>query len=100
MTPDLLKDRPSDALDRPDLYVDRELSWLAFNARVLAQARDDGHPLLERVKGAHLFRVIRDTDMVVQEDEADDLLETVDRGLRQLRHGVPSMLQVEERMPR
>jgi polyphosphate kinase len=52
------------------------------------------------VKGAHLFRVIRDTDMVIQEDEADDLLETVDQGLRQLRHGMPSMLQVEERMPR
>jgi polyphosphate kinase len=52
------------------------------------------------VKSAHLFRVIRDTDMIIQEDEADDLLETVDQGLRQLRHGVPSMLQVEERMPR
>ena len=52
------------------------------------------------VKGAHLFRVVRDTDMVIQEDEADDLLETVDQGLRQLRHGVPAMLQVEERMPR
>ena len=52
------------------------------------------------VKGAHLFRVVRDTDMVIQEDEADDLLETVDQGLRQLRHGVPSMLQVDDRMPR
>ena len=28
-----------------------------------------------QVEGAHLFRVIRDTDMVIQEDEADDLLE-------------------------
>src|SRR6185436_19186924 len=53
-----------------------------------------------QVEGAHLFRVIRDTDMIIQEDEADDLLETVDQGLRQLRHGAPSMLQVEERMPR
>jgi polyphosphate kinase len=38
--------------------------------------------------------------MVIEEDEADDLLETVDQGLRQLRHGTPSMLHVEERMPR
>ncbi len=38
--------------------------------------------------------------MVIQEDEADDLLETIDQGLRQLRHGAPSLLQVEERMPR
>ena len=281
MTPDLLKDRSAETLDRADLYINRELSWLAFNARVLAQARDEGHPLLERVKflaivgtnldeffmirvaallkqlrsrhesispdglttqqqvaivreralemlaeqgrcwerelrpelarhgivfvdpsdytdemsayladyfrreivpvltplafdpghpfphisnlsknlavavkhdgrtkfarvklppmvprfielpsrlsgghqafvfledvvcsnvqslfrgttvkGAHLFRVIRATDMIIQEDEADDLLETVDQGLRQIRHGTPSMLQVEERMPR
>ncbi len=52
------------------------------------------------VKSAHVFRVIRDTDMVIQEDEADDLLETVDQGLRLLRHGAPSLLQVDERMPR
>ena len=52
------------------------------------------------VKSAHVFRVIRDTDMVIQEDEADDLLEIVDQGLRQLRHGAPSLLQVDERMPR
>ena len=52
------------------------------------------------VEGAHLFRIIRDTDMVIQEDEADDLLETVDRGLKQLRYGALSLLQVEEDMPR
>jgi polyphosphate kinase len=52
------------------------------------------------VRGAHLFRIIRDTDMVIQEDEANDLLETVDQGLRQLRHGALSMLQVDHRMPR
>ena len=53
-----------------------------------------------QVEGAHLFRVIRDTDMVIQEDEADDLLETVDRGLKQLRYGALSLLQVEGDMPR
>ncbi|MEO8677507.1 MAG: polyphosphate kinase 1 [Vicinamibacterales bacterium] len=53
-----------------------------------------------QVEGAHLFRVIRDTDMVIQEDEADDLLETVDRGLKQLRYGALSLLQVEADMPR
>ena len=52
------------------------------------------------LEGAHLFRVIRDTDMVIQEDEADDLLETVDRGLKQLRYGALSLLQVESDMPR
>lgn len=31
-------------------YFNRELSWLAFNRRVLQQAQDPRHPLLERVK--------------------------------------------------
>ena len=52
------------------------------------------------VRGAHLFRVIRDTDIVIQEDEADDLLETVDRGLKQLRYGALSLLEVDATMPR
>jgi polyphosphate kinase len=34
----------------PSLYVNRELSWLAFNDRVLDQARDPRWALLERVK--------------------------------------------------
>ena len=38
------------AIDAPSLYINRELSWLAFNQRVLDQARDHRHPLLERVK--------------------------------------------------
>src|SRR3954466_5401386 len=40
---------PSD-LKNPALYINRELSWLEFNERVLMQARDAAHPLLERVK--------------------------------------------------
>ena len=37
-------------LDDPSLYINRELSWLDFNQRVLDQTVDDTHPLLERVK--------------------------------------------------
>lgn len=39
------------ALDHTDTdYLNRELSWLSFNARVLAMAATDGVPLLERVR--------------------------------------------------
>jgi polyphosphate kinase len=37
-------------LKNPDLYNNRELSWLQFNTRVLDQAQDESLPLLERLK--------------------------------------------------
>jgi polyphosphate kinase len=52
-----------------------------------------------QVKGAHLFRIIRDADLAIEQDEADDLLETVESSLRQLRRGALSLLQVEATMP-
>ena len=36
--------------DNPELYLNRELTWLAFNRRVLSMADDPETPLLERVK--------------------------------------------------
>ncbi|MFO7323731.1 MAG: polyphosphate kinase 1 [Chloroflexota bacterium] len=39
----------------PDNYINRELSWLEFNRRVLAQARDKTLPLLERAKFLAIF---------------------------------------------
>ena len=37
-------------LDNPNYYINRELSWIRFNKRVLEEAQDQWHPLLERVK--------------------------------------------------
>ena len=39
----------------PDLYINRELSWLQFNARVLANAADPELPLYERLKFLAIF---------------------------------------------
>src|SRR5262249_60392335 len=40
----------SSLFDDPTLYVNRELSWLEFNERVLEEAKDPKNPLLERLK--------------------------------------------------
>lgn len=44
------KAKPKYDLGSPELYLNRELTWLAFNQRVLHEAEDDRTPLLERVK--------------------------------------------------
>ena len=48
---------------------------------------------------AHAFRVTRDADIDIREDEAEDLLRALQKGLRKRRFGSPVRLEIEVGMP-
>jgi len=63
------------ALDDPALFINRELSWLEFNARVLALAADGDLPLFERCKFLAIFSSNLDEFFMVRVAGQQDALE-------------------------
>ena len=61
------------SLDDRHLYLSRELSWLAFNQRVLDQADDARWPLLERVKFLAIFGANLDEFFMIRVSGLHDL---------------------------
>ncbi|MBA3616957.1 MAG: RNA degradosome polyphosphate kinase, partial [Rubrobacteraceae bacterium] len=74
------------SLSDPSLYINRELSYLGFIERVLTQARDERHPLLERVRFVAICETILDEFFMIrvaglQQQVASDLPNPVPDGM-------------------
>jgi polyphosphate kinase len=72
--------------------------WFVLLEDVIAHNLEALFPGL-RVTASYLFRVTRDADLDLQEDEADDLLRAIESELRRRRFGEPVRLEIEPDMP-
>jgi len=72
--------------------------WMVLIEEVIAANLQSLFPGM-KVLSAYPFHVTRDADMEIQELEASDLLETVERSVRQRRFGNVVRLQVNDEMP-
>ncbi len=79
-------------LENRSLYINRELSWLEFNRRVLDQAADRSRPLLERVKFVAIFGSNLDEFFMIRVSGLHDQLEAG------AAHGAPDGLSAREQL--
>ena len=72
--------------------------WFVMLEDIIAHNLEALFPGL-RIVASYVFRVTRDADLDLQEDEADDLLRAIESELRKRRFGEPVRLEVEPAMP-
>jgi polyphosphate kinase len=76
----------------PEHFVNRELSWLDFNARVLEEAEDETNPLLERLKFLSIFSSNLDEFMMVRVSGVRSQMQ----GLAEPEDRMPEQLSIHE----
>lgn len=76
----------------PEHFVNRELSWLEFNARVLEEAEDETNPLLERLKFLCIFSSNLDEFMMVRLSGVRSQMQ----GLAEPEDRLPEQLSLQE----
>ncbi len=88
---------PLNPLDPDELLPpsDQKFVWVE---QVIAANLDRLFPGME-IEAAYPFRITRNTDMEIQEEEADDLLLTIEESLRQQHFGFVVRLEIDESMP-
>ena len=72
--------------------------WFTWLEQVIAANLQSLFPGMEILE-SHPFRVTRDAELAIQELEADDLLETIERFVRRRRFGSVIRVTIEEEMP-
>lgn len=92
MSPPTPVPSPAETNFGPMHFVNRELSWLEFNARVLEEAEDPTNPLLERVKFLSIFSSNLDEFMMVRVSG----LRAQVHGLSQPEDPIPDQLTARE----
>lgn len=81
-----------------ELSFDDDVSRFLWLEDLIANNLEQLFPKM-RIINSHLFRVIRNADIEIEEDEAGDLLETIEQGIRSRRYGRVVRLDIGPEMP-